>query len=206
MRNFMLKLWLYFDPLYFRFTRLKYIGMHRGSTSNIFRVRLTRFKGGPIRLSDGTVIEKNDLLLKIHLHNVRLLHDLKNEASEVKKAFMVYERVRDSMPGLATYVLTHKRHQEIKAVMGITSLNKGAGRLGFEINHIKSPAYKWMKKMTFYPIHILSLSEPSLNNMINQPSPNYILMSKNQLLTNYIHRPLEKVIRNRKKAARSSMS
>ncbi|SET55408.1 hypothetical protein SAMN05421676_105271 [Salinibacillus kushneri] len=206
MRKLMLWLWLYLDPVYFRFTRLHYIGKYHGSTSNIFRVRLTRFKGSPLTLSDGTIINKNDLLLKIHLHNVRLLHELQDETSEIKKAFFAFERVKDSMPGLATYVLTHKRHHDIKAVIGITSLNKGVSRLGFETRNIQSPIYKWVKKMTFYPIHILSLSKPSLKTMVNQPLPNYILMSKNQLLSSYIHRPLEKVMKKRKQTAKRSTS
>lgn len=67
-----LNLWGWIDPIYFRFTRLDYVENHLGKRT-IMRVRLTKYKGREITLSDGTVIHKNDLLLKIHLHNIKLL-------------------------------------------------------------------------------------------------------------------------------------
>ncbi|SFD65892.1 hypothetical protein SAMN05428981_1011317 [Bacillus sp. OV194] len=49
--------WNMIDPLYFFFTRLQYLEQTRVNTT-IFRVRLTRYKGRAVVLSDGTCIKK----------------------------------------------------------------------------------------------------------------------------------------------------
>ncbi len=74
MRSCLLSIWYLLDPLYFFFTRLTLIDKRQ---SNVFRVRLTRYKGKDVILSDGTRIKKNDVLVKIHLHNVKLLKELR---------------------------------------------------------------------------------------------------------------------------------
>ncbi|WP_416337092.1 YkoP family protein [Cytobacillus sp. OWB-43] len=52
-------------------------------------------------LSDGTVINKNDVLLKIHLHNVELLRQIQEFDSETRKASMIYKKVKESLPLIA---------------------------------------------------------------------------------------------------------
>ncbi|MCP8615615.1 YkoP family protein [Salirhabdus salicampi] len=185
MRRYFIKVWYFCDPLYYSFTRLKYIGKHNKNPGNIFRVRLTRYKGREVTLKDGTTIRKNDLLLKIHLHNVRILHDIQHIKDDVKKGFMIYQIVKESMPGLATYVQSHKRYDEIKGVIGITMLSKGSRRLGFEKVTIKNLIYKWMKVCTFLPICFLSLTRPSIGKIRKLPEPVYLFMSKADLVNRY---------------------
>ncbi|MFD0957243.1 YkoP family protein [Virgibacillus alimentarius] len=55
------------DPLYLCFTRLTYIEKYCGDQA-ILRVRITRYKGKKVILAAGMVIDKNDILLKTHLH------------------------------------------------------------------------------------------------------------------------------------------
>ncbi len=84
MRSYLLNLWNIMDPIYYQCTRLCYVpGMERKNT--IFRVRLTRYKGATVILEDGTVIKRNDVLIKIHLHNVRLISEIQSIDNEVKK-------------------------------------------------------------------------------------------------------------------------
>ncbi|MGR5985610.1 YkoP family protein [Bacillus cytotoxicus] len=84
MKSYVLTIWNFIDPIYYKFTRLTYI--HKGTCDdNILRVRLTRYKGKNITLSDGTQINKNDTLIKIHLHNVRLLNEMKSFENNIKK-------------------------------------------------------------------------------------------------------------------------
>jgi hypothetical protein len=191
MKKIIIKLWLVLDPLYYRLTRLTYIGHYKKHTSNIFRVRLTKYKGRNVVLEDGTYIKKNDILVKIHLHNVRILNNLYDIKSDVRKAFLIYQMVKESMPGLAMYILTHKRFPEIKGIVGITSLNKGIKKLGFEPVSISNPIYKWMKIIIFLPIHLLSLVEPKPHRIWKQPEPKYIFISKKKLISMYTKPPME---------------
>jgi hypothetical protein len=103
MRNYLLSFWNIHDP-----------------------VRLTKYKGKDVLLSDGTLIKKNDKLVKIHLHNVRLLSELKSVPCSVKKGRVIFRKIHMSMPLLSEYIHNHKQRNEIKGAIGITMLYKGA--------------------------------------------------------------------------------
>lgn len=169
------------DPIYFSLTRLQYLNEEKESPT-ILRVRLTRYKGYRIVLSDGTVINKNDLLIKIHLHNVKILRRTFGIKSEIKKAIITYKLVKQSLPYLATYVQEHVNNEEIKGVIGITVLNRGTEKLGFEKHPIKNRFYKKIKQLIQYPIYLLSHSTTSSKN---KPYPVYVFMSKEVLLKKY---------------------
>ncbi|WP_099159894.1 YkoP family protein [Virgibacillus ndiopensis] len=177
MKSYLLGVWNVIDPIYYSLTRLRYVP-DNDKRNTLFRVRLTRYKGSRVILKDGTVINKNDLLIKIHLHNVRMLTDLNNITSEVKRAVYVYHMIKRSLPRLANYVQIHYRNKEIKAIIGITTLYRGADRLGFEITSINNPYYSILKKGSFLPINFLA-------NTSCRNSPVYLFMSKEQLLTLY---------------------
>jgi hypothetical protein len=186
-RAYVLSLWLIFDPIYYALTRLTYLEEKESVIPCAFRVRVTKYKGRQIILSDGTIINKNDKLIKIHLHNVRLLKEMKDISNEYKRARYIYSRVRESMPQLATYILNHNDCDNIKGIIGITMLNKGTKRLGFEVYPIKNKLYRSIKKLTVLPIHILSCKH-SLLKINQQKVPDYLMMSKDQLTKRYTWR------------------
>lgn len=178
MRSYLLNLWNIMDPIYYQCTRLCYVpGMERKNT--IFRVRLTRYKGATVILEDGTVIKRNDVLIKIHLHNVRLISEIQSIDNEVKKAIHLYRSIRQALGGLAVFLEENKKYFKAKGILGITMLNQGAIRLGFEIVPIKNPFYRSFKKWTFFPINILT------NASISE-EPMYLFMSKEQLQKHYL--------------------
>ncbi len=177
-KSYFLSVWDIIDPIYFSFTRLTYLD-HR-SQENIFRVRLTKYKGKNVTLSDGTVIRKNDVLVKIHLHNVALLKKLLPVASDVKRGRLIYRAVERSLPELARYVANHPNSDQIKGIVGITTMNRGCERLGFEIVDISSIVYKALKWIRLMPIHLLSVSRPF--KTLGKHEPKYLFMSKPALL------------------------
>ncbi|MCM3568944.1 YkoP family protein [Neobacillus mesonae] len=148
-------LWKLLDPIFYLCSRLHYINDEKNNRS-IFRVRLTRYKGKPIVLSDGTEIERNDLLLKIHLHNVRLLFESLKIKNDLKKSRHTYKLVFHSMPALTSYLRDHPQEAKIKAVIGITTLNRGVQSLGFECFSPNSFWYCFLKKLGQLPIFLLS--------------------------------------------------
>ncbi len=180
-RNYAISLWSLWDPLYYSLTRLTYI--ERGEPEKcVFRVRLTKYKGSPTLLNDGTQINKNDLLVKIHLHNVRLLQKMRYSPNDFQKGILMYRNVQQSMPFLAAYVKGHERYGEIKGIIGITLLNKGTKKLGFESFPLKSKIYRMFKLTSLLPIYLLSNQN---NNGIFGTDPRYLMMSKEQLIERY---------------------
>jgi hypothetical protein len=134
------------DPIYFSLTRLQYLCPDRKG-DGVFRVRLTRYKGKDVVLSNGVLICKNDLLLKIHLYNVRLLQGFTYNMNELLKGKGIFRRVTDSMPLLAEFVLNHPEETRIKGTIGITLINKGFRPLGFECVLPENKFYSRFKKI-----------------------------------------------------------
>lgn len=175
-----MSVWNFLDPLYYKITRLQYIEQNGKKT--IMRVRLTRYKGKRITLSDGTVINKNDMLLKVHLHNVQLIRKI-HGYSDIRKALIVYKNIKESLPSIASYIHSHRYAKEIKGLIGITAIYKGSNKLGFESVTIDSTSYKIFKRIAHLPIHFLASSK--LFTKENR-EPMYLFMSKERLLNEYV--------------------
>ncbi|WP_235888123.1 YkoP family protein [Neobacillus paridis] len=151
----LLWLWKLIDPLFYYCSRLYCIKDEENKRS-IFRVRVTKYKGAEVVLSDGTIIGRNDLLLKIHLHNVSLLSEYTKIKNDIKRSRMMYRLVHESMPTLSKYLKKHPKEDKIKAIIGITTLNRGVHTLGFECFKPKSIWYRRFKQLGQLPIFILS--------------------------------------------------
>jgi hypothetical protein len=185
-RQCVLAVWGALDPIYYACSRLEYVGRTRSGCQPIFRVRITRYKGREVVLSDGTKIQKNDLLLKIHLHNVRLIRELLRFDSEIKKGRYIFEQVKAGLPYVAHYVRNHEQFPEIKGIIGITMLNKGCERLGFETFSIVNPFYKWFKTIMLIPMTAVAQLR---FQPVGRP-PKYLFMSKKKLLALYGYQPI----------------
>lgn len=181
-----LRLWGILDPIYFRFTRLEYVHNHEGKPT-LVRVRLTKYKGMDVILRDGTEIKKNDLLLKIHLHNIKLLKRTNAYNSDMRKAIVIVKSVKDSLPDIVRYIEKNHYTEKIKGLIGITMLHKGCTKLGFDSFPIKNRIYKFLKKSALLPIHLLSTGK--MGKEI--PDPMYLFMSKQELFRHYSQRSNE---------------
>ncbi|QHZ45828.1 MULTISPECIES: YkoP family protein [Bacillus] len=182
MRSCFLSIWSVIDPFYYFFSRLTLIDKNKRS---IFRVRLTKYKGIDVILSDGTVIKKNDVLIKIHLHNIKLIKELQNIESAVRRGIIIYQKACVSMPILAQYVKSHKHTDQIKGIIGITTLHKGVERLGFEAVEPANKFYRTFKKLTQIPILFLMTKQFSFRNI---PPSHYLFISKEKLFHSYLQK------------------
>lgn len=182
MRRLICQIWGMLDPLYLFCTKLECI-QHSDGRPAVFRIRLTRYKGRTITLSDGTKICKNDVLVKIHLHNVRLLQEMLGLDEPVNKAFLLYRRVQEALPDLAAYVVQHPQTEQIKGIIGITMLNTGYRRLGFESVTLSSRMYLWFKRLGQYPLYMLF--RPESIRLKALPTPHYLFMSKHSMCERY---------------------
>lgn len=179
-KKYCLFIWRIVDAIYFNFTRLQYVKNKYGKKT-IMRVRLIKYKGRNIVLSDGTRINKNDALIKIHLHNVKLLSQL-NRCSDVRKALILHRSIHESLTYICRFLQLQKNTTEVKGLIGITMIHRGSKKLGFEPVAIQNQYYKFFKRAALYPIYLLSS-----NNVSNKkiPEPMYLFMSKKYLLDKY---------------------
>lgn len=183
-RSGLFYIWKSFDPLYYYCTRLTSLAKQYANHHNVLRVRTTCYKGCEAVLSDGTAIKRNDVLIKIHLHNVRILKETKHFANELQKGKWIYRSIERSLPELVTFIKEHDKCDEIKGIIGITMLNRGSGRIGFETIEISSRFYKWFKWFIQFPILYLTTANLSWKDSFHH-KPTYLFMSKAVLFEKY---------------------
>lgn len=183
-RGLLYYFWGIIDIFYYHLSRLESLAKQYANQQNILRVRTTTYKGYNVTLSDGTEITRNDTLIKIHLHNIRILKETKKFKSELKKAKWIYQAVERSLPEVAQFIKEHEKCSEIKGIIGITNLTRRVDKLGFETKKISNGVYRRFKWFLQLPILYLSSSDRSLKSLLKQ-QPHYLFMSKDILFEKY---------------------
>jgi hypothetical protein len=183
-RLFILTIWNYVDPIFYFFRRLEWIG-GESKKDCVFRVRLTTYKGRELFLQDGSSIKKNDCLVKIHLHNIRILKEVRRIKSPLLRTRAIYRMVEKSMPMLADYISNHPKKDSIKGIIGVTMLDKGVTHLGFEKAYPKSRLYRLFKLITQFPIFLLASTSLSLQHIRRQKTV-YLVMAKETIVSRYL--------------------
>lgn len=147
----LLQLWRIWDHIYYHSTRLQYIDKN----NNLFRIVLLPYWGNRLVTKSGHEINKNDLVIKLHIHNFRLAEMIYEKKGAKALGILLLREVRNSMPGLAQFVANHPMADRIKGIVGTTFLHRGVEKLGFTtsepintgIYRLKSLYLKWMMRL-----------------------------------------------------------
>lgn len=178
-----LNLWRVWDTIYYHSTRLQYIEKNH----NLFRIVLLPFWGERLVTNNGASINKNDLVLKLHIHNFRLAEIMYKKKDTKALGIMLLREVRKSMPGLARYVAQHPKSELITGVVGTTFLHRGVENLGFSTSTVDSKIYKIK---CIYLKWMLRLMHPDGKDRVVQRSNNLtvkrVFISRHELLEKYL--------------------
>ncbi len=75
-----------------------------------------------------------------------------------------------------------KKARKLKGIIGITMLDKGVERLGFDVITPVNPFYRFFKKVSHVPILYLTSKPVSLRHL---PNSSYLFISKEKLQKTY---------------------
>ncbi len=183
MNTTLLNLWRIWDIVYYHSSRLQYIDKHK----NLFRIVFLPYWGERLETSSGDIIKKNDLVLKLHIHNFRLAELIYSKRDVKALGIVLLREVRRSMPGLARYVASHPQSEQIVGVVGTSFLHRGVEHLGFTSSDpIDSSIYK-IKRM--YLKWMLQLMHPEGKKRVITANENLIIkrifISRKELLEQY---------------------
>lgn len=152
MNSLILRLWGLWDPIYYHFSRLQYVDQR----NNLFRIALIPYwDSTPLYTRMGEVINKGDLVIKIHIHNYRLAQMIHQRNDSHALGLLLLREIRRSLPGLAHFILTSPFREKIKGLVGTTFLYRGSENLGFTVTappltlkmRIKNIYLRWMLTM-----------------------------------------------------------
>lgn len=159
--------------------------VERISSTNIFRLSRTRYKGPELYAEDGQLLAKSgDMVGEIHLDSLRLQN---HETNITKRGVHLIKQARNSMPVLARYIDKNRDYQDIKVFVGLTLINQGAKSLGFQVQEM--PATLFIRVVGMFQKLILLFYRASDKNGLNkhmQNHPRLVWISKQKLLENWL--------------------
>ncbi len=137
---------LFMDILVCWYLKSKPLRQDRITTINIC---LRRRRGGPVTLDDGNVVDRNDLILEIHLNNHWFLNnkDMMRLPGKAGREFL--SAFSEDLKYLAEQVSNETIDPEIKALHGCTLLRQAQGNqlLGFTVTNIPDSPWKLLSEL-----------------------------------------------------------
>lgn len=147
------------------------------SKNNIFRYSVRKYLGHKIILSDGTILKKGDNYIELHLDNLLILKDFK-DADVVKSSFLFWKKVRSGLKELSSLILQNEDLRKLKVLMGISMINKGIQRAGFEVVDL---FYLEKVLVSFYEGILLAVFSSNDFKKIKRMSAKRILISVSKM-------------------------
>ncbi|MFP4697196.1 MAG: YkoP family protein [Eubacteriales bacterium] len=143
-----------------------------GTDVGYFYVYQFKYKGKQVTLEDGTIINKGDELVELHLNNKKY----KNVSNSVREIFKIFD---SEMEKLATAFVEDKRFANVKGIYGRTLLFGVAKKRGFEVSEIESSS---MSKFIKIWDSLIKYAYEAKNQKLKFREPKQIWISKEKFI------------------------
>ncbi|MFB5762190.1 polysaccharide deacetylase family protein [Paenibacillus medicaginis] len=150
--------------------------------------RQRTYKGSPVDFADGSSLVKGDEVLELHFDNERLYQIGSTAKTPMHVAIQIIRSVEKQLPYLAAKVANDPRLAGVKAIYGVSMINRGAEKLGFIIRDL--PAGLFAASSTLYLRLLLSVIHPSGQERLKHRSdllvPKLIVMPASVLMGRFL--------------------
>lgn len=151
-KRVMVSLWLTWEKIFHQVMRMKDI---HSSNESMFHYRLTKYKGKPLPMNNGDTLSPGDRIVELHFDNKKLSEIAFASKNPLVVAVKTIREIERSLPALAMQITDEAKHIPIKAIQGITMINRGAEKLGFSIHDLPKGLFlsstriylKWLMKV-----------------------------------------------------------
>ncbi|MDD3363571.1 MAG: polysaccharide deacetylase family protein [Syntrophomonas sp.] len=179
-RKLVLGIWGKWENIFARLYKVERI-----NSTNIFRLSKNCYHGPDLYSQAGQLLAADgDMVGEIHLDSNRLQG---KEIDINKRGIYLLRLIRKSLPGLACYVDENPEYKGIQVFTGLTLINHGVQKLGFEVQEIPDTIFirwiGWLQKliMLIYPS-----SRKISNNKYKGTHPKLVWISRQQLLERWL--------------------
>lgn len=132
--------WLAWEKLFHRVFRLESIG-----NDAIFHIRVTEYHGQTMNLGDGRDLHDKDKVIELHLDNGKLHRFMMESRSLMHLAIRMIREVESTLPRIAAQIAGRKEYQDVRAIYGISIINRGVEKFGFTVSDLPKG---WFDRMT----------------------------------------------------------
>lgn len=153
-----------------------------GRRDAVIRFGFRRWREGPVRLLDGTVVEPGDWVAEVHIHSPRVLQRWVRARGETPRLVATLAaEMRAILAAFAAELESGRLAVPVKALYGKTLLHRAAARLGFEVHDLPGGG---SRLLSLYERWLLLLYHPGGRRRAASPERLRIVwMSRRALLS-----------------------
>lgn len=170
--------WMLWEKLFHVVFRLHPVG-----DGSFMYYRIIRYSGPDLVLRDQSRIRRGDLVAELHFDNETMYRIGMQSKSAVQIALRLIREVKVALPDASRQFAVLHREQPIKAIFGVSMVNKGAEALGFDTFSLKPGLFS--KLTNWYLKLLMSIIHPDGKSKIRKHGeklePRMILMSRKLL-------------------------
>ncbi|WP_274362676.1 polysaccharide deacetylase family protein [Paenibacillus thermotolerans] len=155
-KRFVVGGWLAWERIFHALFRLQ--PANPTDSHSFLHFRLIKYSGEKIRLNEGIELEKGDRVVELHMDNALLYELGKKSRSPVQLAIQLIRQMEQTMPQLASIILKRPDASSIKAIMGVTMVNRGVEQFGFTVTELPKGLFAALTKL--YLRLLLSVIHP----------------------------------------------
>ncbi|MGG6310964.1 polysaccharide deacetylase family protein [Paenibacillus macerans] len=173
-------LWLLWEKLFHVVFQLK----TPDQQDPIMHFRIRPYHGEPVALNGGASLVQGDKIMELHFDNKKLYEIGTRSRTTVQLAIQIIRGVEKTLPKLAHYIVTHPELNDVKALYGVSMINRGPEQFGFIISDLPKGWFASSTKL--YLKLLMSVIHPAGSSRLKQQSqelvPKLIIMPIDHLL------------------------
>ncbi|GIO40246.1 polysaccharide deacetylase family protein [Paenibacillus apis] len=176
-------LWMAWEKLFHLLFRLKTINPE----NPLMHFRVRSYRGQQVTMSDGSVLTAGDRVMELHIDNKLLFELGMKSKSPVQLAIKMVRRMEQEMPLIARYVADHAELAKVKALYGVSMINRGPEKFGFTVTDLPKGLFSGSSRV--YLKLLMRVIHPEGGSRLNQSPelliPKLILMPLEYLAEHY---------------------
>lgn len=189
MKKVVVKLWLGWEKVFHLVTHLKTI-----TPENPFlHYRIRPYQGKRVAMTDGEFLEKGDSIVELHFDNKKLYQLGTTSRSSVHLAIRMIRAMEKQLPDLAHLIAKDPDAAGVKALYGVTMINRGPEQFGFLVKDL--PKGWFAASSSIYLKILMSVIHPQGQKRLKEGSqqmvPKMIIMPMDVLYERFgsVHKP-----------------
>ncbi|GGH29307.1 polysaccharide deacetylase family protein [Paenibacillus segetis] len=184
MKKCIVSLWFLWEKVFHFLFRLK----TTNSEDPIFHFRIRPYHGDTVKMMGDIPLVHGDQVLELHFDNKKLFQIGMRSRSSIQVAIGMIRGVEKTLPELASYIMAHPELHDVKALYGVTMINRGTEQLGFTVADL--PKGLFAKSTTIYLKFLMKVIHPQGGARLKQSSskelvPKMLVMPIELLLERY---------------------
>ena len=157
--------------------------LHPVGDGSFMHYRIIKYSGPDLVLRDQSRIQRGDLVAEMHFDNETMYRIGMQSKSAVQIALRLIREVKVALPDASRQFTVLHREKPIKAIFGISMVNRGAEALGFDTFSLKPGLFS--KLTNWYLKLLMSIIHPDGKTKVRRQreklEPRMILMSREML-------------------------